>query len=79
MKRKFCPQSGLKVAFWQQMTVYVMATYGKVLTQFPESRHHVNKSHNALAERLWQVVSEVVAQGEQVMGQVHAVVVLDGS
>lgn len=29
--------------------------------------------------RLWQVSSEMVPQGEQVVGQVHAVVVLDGS
>lgn len=50
-----------------------------LFTQFPESRHHVNKRCNAVAEGLWQVGSEVVAQGEQVVGQVHAVVVLNGS
>lgn len=48
-------------------------------TQLPESRHHVNKCGNALAVLLWQVSFEKVAQGEQVVGQVHAVVVLDGS
>lgn len=49
------------------------------VTQFPESGHHVNKCCNTLAEGLWQVGSEMVAQGEKVVGQVHAVVVLNGS
>lgn len=50
-----------------------------MFTQFPEARHHVNKCSNTLTEGLRQVSSEVVAQGEQVVSQVHAVVVLYGS
>lgn len=49
------------------------------LTQFSESGHHVNKSRNTLAEGLWQVGSKMVPQCEQVVRQVHAVVVLDSS
>jgi len=47
-------------------------------TQLPEPWHQVNERGHALAERLRQASPEVVAQGEQVVGQVHAVVVLDG-
>lgn len=50
-----------------------------LFTQFPESGHHVNKSRNSFIERLRQVSSKVVTQGEQVVCKVHAVVVLDGS
>lgn len=48
------------------------------ITQLPESRHQVDKCCHAHAVLLWQVSFEVVAQGEQVVSQVHAVVVLDG-
>lgn len=50
-----------------------------MITQFPEYGHHVNKRCNAITERLRQVSSEIVTQGEQVVCHVHAVVVLDGS
>lgn len=50
-----------------------------LLTQLPESGHHVNKCGNALIVRLRQVSFKMVAQCEEVVSQVHAVVVLDGS
>lgn len=50
-----------------------------LFTQLPESGHHVHKCGNALIVRLRQVSFEMVAQCEQVVSQVHAVVVLDGS
>lgn len=56
-----------------------LAVINSLFTKFPESRHHVNKCCNALAEGVWQVGSEMVAQREKVVGQEHAVVVLDGS
>lgn len=46
-------------------------------TKPPESWHHVDKCGKALAEGLEQVSFEMVAQSEQVMRQVHAVVVMD--
>lgn len=49
-----------------------------LFTQLPESRHHVNKCGNALIVWLRQVSFEMVAQCEEVVSQVHAVVVLDG-
>lgn len=48
------------------------------ITQLSESRHQVDKCGHAHAVLLRQVSFEVVAQGEQVVSQVHAVVVLDG-
>lgn len=50
----------------------------EMFTQLPESWHQVNKRGHAQAALLRQVSFKVVAQGEQVVGQVHAVVVLDG-
>lgn len=52
---------------------------GSLFTQLPESRHHVNEGCHTVAEGLGQVSSEMVTQGEQVVRQEHAVVVLDGS
>lgn len=49
-----------------------------LFTQLPETGHHVDKGGDAIAEWLGQVGPEVVSQGEQVVGQIHAVVVLDG-
>lgn len=48
------------------------------ITQLPESGHQVDKRGRAHAVLLRQVSFKVVAQGEQVVSQVHAVVVLDG-
>lgn len=48
------------------------------ITQLSESRHQVDKCGHAHAVLLRQVSFKVVAQGEQVVSQVHAVVVLDG-
>lgn len=48
------------------------------ITQLPESRHQVDKCGHAHAVLLRQVSFKVVAQREQVVSQVHAVVVLDG-
>lgn len=48
------------------------------ITQLPESRHQVDKCGHTHAVLLRQVSFKVVAQGEQVVSQVHAVVVLDG-
>lgn len=48
------------------------------ITQLPESRHQVDKCGHAHAMLLRQVSFKVVAQGEQVVSYVHAVVVLDG-
>lgn len=48
------------------------------LTQFPEAGHQVHEGGSALAEGVGQVWPELVAEGEQVVGDVHAVVVLDG-
>lgn len=49
-----------------------------LFTEFPESRNHVYEGCDALAVGIWHAGFEMVAQGEQVVGQVHAVVVLDG-
>lgn len=46
-------------------------------TKPPEPWHHVDKRGEALAEGLQQVSFEMVAQSEQVMRQVHAVVVME--
>lgn len=48
-----------------------------MITQFSEAWHHVQKCPDPFTER--QVGSEMVAQSEQVVGQVHAVIVLDCS
>lgn len=49
------------------------------VTQPPEGRHQVHEGGSPVAEHAGAVVAELVAQGEQVVGDVHAVVVVDGS
>lgn len=58
-------------------TVFSTTKYVKSsCTQPPESWHHVDECGDALTVGLRQVSFEMVAQSEQVMRQVHAVVVL---
>lgn len=49
------------------------------VTQPPEARHQVHEGDSHAAEHAGAAVAELVAQGEQVVGDVHAVVVVDGS
>lgn len=52
---------------------------GRGVTQPPEGRHQVHEGGSPVAEHAGAAVAELVAQGEQVVGDVHAVVVVDGS
>lgn len=79
----FFPSTIFRALFFTPRLTLIMTLTRRLqrcnITQLPESGHQVDKCGHAHAVLLRQVSFKVVAQGEQVVSQVHAVVVLDGS
>jgi len=58
-------------------SIHLSILKGK-LTKSPKTRHQIYKSSCSVAEDVSQAVSELVSQCEQVVSNIHAIVVMNG-